>query len=107
MVAAKKKRTSNSYGIYIHKVLSSVSPKKETGITISSKAITIIHEFLSDLESRVADKSFTLAQLDKKSTLSSSHVKTAVALTFPPELASHGAIEIVKSMKTYQSAVGA
>lgn len=97
----KKKRSAPTYASYIHKILQQVAPKEVTGVTVSSKSIQLLHMVLSDLEKRVADKAFSLAAFDKKSTLGEKHVRTAVGIVIPPELAGHTNREMGKAMAKY------
>tara|TARA_B100000575_G_scaffold76305_1_gene59614 strand:+ start:269 stop:586 length:318 start_codon:yes stop_codon:yes gene_type:complete len=100
----KKKRSTPTFGSYIHKVLQQVAPKQQTGVTISGKTIQLLHMLLSDLEKRIADKTFSLTAFDKKNTLGEKHVKTAVSIVLPPELAGHASREMSKAMAKYTAA---
>ena len=80
--AAKKKRKGRrkeSYAIYIYKVLKQVHP--DTGI--SSKAMGIMNSFVNDIFERIATESSRLAHYNKKSTISSREIQTAIRLLLP------------------------
>jgi histone H2B len=98
----KKKRRAKrkeSYSIYIYKVLKQVHP--DTGI--SSKAMSIMNSFVSDIFERIANEASRLAKYNKKSTISSREVQTAVRLLLPGELAKHAVSEGTKAVTKYTS----
>merc|ERR1712071_429130 len=61
----RKKKRTESYGIYIYKVLKQVHP--DTGV--SSKAMSIMNSFVNDLFERIAAEASKLAQYNKRSTI--------------------------------------
>ncbi|XP_048575527.1 histone H2B-like [Nematostella vectensis] len=81
----RKGRRKESYAIYIYKVLKQVHP--DTGI--SSKAMGIMNSFVNDIFERIAAESSRLAHYNKKSTISSREIQTAIRLLLPGELAKH------------------
>merc|ERR1712002_837883 len=95
----KKRRTrrKESYGIYIYKVLKQVHP--DTGI--SSRAMSIMNSFVNDIFERIAAEASRLSQYNKKSTISSREVQTAVRLLLPGELAKHAVSEGTKAVTKY------
>ena len=101
-VDGKKKRSSKrkeSYSIYIYKVLKQVHP--DTGI--SSKAMSIMNSFVTDVFERIAGEASKLAHYNKKSTISSREIQTAVRLLLPGELAKHAVSEGTKAVTKYTS----
>merc|ERR1712147_24753 len=80
----KKKRgkRKESYAIYIYKVLKQVHP--DTGV--SSKAMSIMNSFVNDLFERIAAEASKLAHYNKRSTITSREIQTAVRLLLPGEL---------------------
>ncbi|KAH9815387.1 histone H2B [Melampsora americana] len=97
----KKKRTKRkeTYGIYIYKVLKQVHP--DTGI--SNKAMLILNSFVNDIFERIAGEASKLAQYNKKSTISSREIQTAVRLILPGELSKHAISEGTKGVTKYSS----
>ncbi|XP_072028908.1 late histone H2B.L4-like [Amphiura filiformis] len=93
----RRRRRKESYGIYIYKVLKQVHP--DTGI--SSKAMSIMNSFVNDIFERIAGESSRLANYNKKSTISSREVQTAVRLILPGELAKHAVSEGTKAVTKY------
>uniref|UniRef100_UPI00398F398D histone H2B 1.2-like n=1 Tax=Pristiophorus japonicus TaxID=55135 RepID=UPI00398F398D len=97
----KKRRKSRkqSYSIYIYKVMKQVHP--DTGI--SSKAMGIMNSFVNDIFERIAGEASRLAHYNKRSTISSREIQTAVRLLLPGELAKHAVSEGTKAVTKYTS----
>ena len=96
----KKKRRSESYSIYIYKVLKQVHP--DTGI--SSKGMSIMNSFITDIFDKIANEAGKLVRYNKKGTLSSREIQTAVRLILPGELAKHAVSEGTKAVTKFTSA---
>ena len=95
----KKGKRKESYAIYIYKVLKQVHP--DTGI--SSKAMSIMNSFVNDVFERIANEAQRLAQYNRKHTISSREIQTAVRLLLPGELAKHAVSEGTKAVTKYTS----
>ncbi|XP_077478178.1 histone H2B 1/2-like [Stigmatopora argus] len=96
----KRKRTrKQSYAIYVYKVLKQVHP--DTGI--SSKAMSIMNSFVNDIFERIASEASRLALYNKRSTITSREIQTAVRLLLPGELAKHAVSEGTKAVTKYTS----
>jgi len=95
----KKRKRKESYGIYIYKVLKQVHP--DTGV--SSKAMSIMNSFVNDVFERIAAEASRLAHYNKRSTITSREVQTAVRLILPGELAKHAVSEGTKAVTKYTS----
>jgi len=95
---SNKKRTE-SYSSYIYKVLKQVHP--ETGI--SKRGMSIMNSFINDIFERLALEAARLARYNKKSTLSSREIQTAVRLLLPGELAKHAVSEGTKAVTKFTS----
>ncbi|KAL8177153.1 UNVERIFIED_CONTAM: Histone H2B 7 [Gekko kuhli] len=97
----KKRRKSRkeSYSIYVYKVLKQVHP--DTGI--SSKAMSIMNSFVNDIFERIAAEASRLAHYNKRSTITSREIQTAVRLLLPGELAKHAVSEGTKAVTKYTS----
>jgi histone H3/H4 len=74
----------------------------ETGI--SKKGITIINSFINDIFERIVTEAGKLARYNKKATLSSREIQTAVRLVLPGELAKHAVSEGTKAVTKFTSA---
>ena len=95
----KKRNRKESYSIYIYKVLKQVHP--DTGV--SSKAMSIMNSFVNDIFERIAAESSRLAHYNKRSTITSREIQTAVRLLLPGELAKHAVSEGTKAVTKYTS----
>ena len=95
----KKRKRKESYAIYIYKVLKQVHP--DTGI--SSKAMSIMNSFTNDIFERIASEASRLAHYNKRSTITSREIQTAVRLLLPGELAKHAVSEGTKAVTKYTS----
>ncbi|XP_043539861.1 histone H2B-like [Chiloscyllium plagiosum] len=101
-VKGGKKRSRSKkdcYSIYIYKVMQQVHP--DTGI--SSKVMSIMNSFVNDIFERIAGEASRLAHYNKRSTISSREIQTAVRLLLPGELAKHAVSEGTKTVTKYTS----
>ena len=87
-----------SYSIYIYKVLKQIHP--DTGI--SSKAMSVMNSFVTDIFERIAGEASRLAH-NKRSTITSRAIQTAVRLLLPGELVKHAVSEGTKAVTKYTS----
>ncbi|DBA99361.1 hypothetical protein WJX82_005992 [Trebouxia sp. C0006] len=94
------KKAVESYKIYIYKVLKQVHP--DTGI--SSKAMSILNSFIADIFEKIAVETASLARYNKKPTVTSREIQTAVRLILPGELAKHAVSEGTKAVTKFTSA---
>ena len=95
-----RKAKSETYKIYIYKVLKQVHP--DTGI--SSKAMSIMNSFINDIFEKIAAEAARLARYNKKPTVTSREIQTAVRLVLPGELAKHAVSEGTKAVTKFTSA---
>ncbi|CAJ0604543.1 unnamed protein product [Cylicocyclus nassatus] len=95
----KKNRRKESYSVYIYRVLKQVHP--DTGV--SSRAMSIMNSFVNDVFERIAAEASRLAHYNKRSTISSREIQTAVRLILPGELAKHAVSEGTKAVTKYTS----
>ncbi|XP_024400753.1 histone H2B.11 [Physcomitrium patens] len=96
----KSKKNVETYKIYIYKVLKQVHP--DTGI--SSKAMGIMNSFINDIFEKLAQEAARLARYNKKPTITSREIQTAVRLILPGELAKHAVSEGTKAVTKFTSA---
>ncbi|XP_029632952.2 late histone H2B.L4-like [Octopus sinensis] len=73
----------------------------DTGI--SNKAMIIMNSFVNDLFERIAAEASRLAQYNRRSTISSREIQTAVRLLIPGQLAKHAMSEGTKAITKYTS----
>ncbi len=68
----------------------------DTGI--SNKAMLIMESFVVDIFQKLADEASKLAAYNKKATISSREIQTAVRLLLPGELSKHAISEGTKAV---------
>lgn len=95
----RMKKSSETYKIYIFKVLKQVHPD----IGISSKAMGIMNSFINDIFEKLAQEASRLARYNKKPTITSREIQTAVRLVLPGELAKHAVSEGTKAVTKFTS----
>jgi histone H2B len=95
----RKAKRTETYFSYIYKVLKQVHPS--TGI--SKRGISILNSFINDIFERIALESSRLGRYNKKATLSSREIQTAVRLLLPGELAKHAVSEGTKAVTKFTS----
>ena len=95
----RKKKRTESYSIYIYKVLKQVHP--DTGI--SKKGMSIMNSFINDIFDRIAGEAGKLTAYSKRPTLSSREIQTYVRLMPPGELAKHAVSEGTKAVTKFSS----
>ena len=99
----KKKRKaskSESYKVYLYKVLKQVHP--DTGV--SSKAMSILNSLMNDMFDKIATEAARLSRYSKKPTMTSREIQTAVRLVLPGELSKHAVSDGTKAVTKFTSA---
>ena len=96
----RRKSRHETFSVYIYKVLKQVH--NDTGV--SKKSMAIMNSFINDIFEKIALESSKLVRYNKKHTLSSREVQTAVRLLLPGELAKHAVSEGTKAVTKYSSA---
>jgi len=95
----RRRKRRESFNTYIHRVLKQVHPK----IGISKKAMSIMNSFVTDTFDKVATQAGGLCKVNKRKTLGSREVQTALRLVLPGELAKHAVSEGTKAVTKFQS----
>ena len=90
-----RKRNYNSYGTFIYKVLKQV----HHDVGISKKAMDVMDSFVNDIFERIAVEAGNRA--NKRQTITSREIQTAVRLVLPGELAKHAVSEGTKAIAKY------
>ena len=93
------KSKAETYSVYIYRVLKQVHP--ETGI--SKRSMSIMNSFINDIFEKISAEASKLVRYNKKQTLSSREIQTAVRLLLPGELAKHAVSEGTKAVTKYTS----
>ncbi|KAL8518103.1 hypothetical protein ACS0TY_009402 [Phlomoides rotata] len=95
----KRAKSIKTYKIYIFKVLKQVHP----GIGISSNAMGIMNNFINDIFEKLAQEAAWLARYNKKPTITSHEIQTAVRLVLSGELAKHAISEGTRAVTKFTS----
>ncbi|XAR59015.1 hypothetical protein NMG60_11014627 [Bertholletia excelsa] len=85
----KKAKSVETYKIYIFKVL--------------KQAMGIMNSFINDIFEKLAQEASRLARYNKKPTITSREIQTAVRLVLPGELAKHAVSEGTKAVTKFTS----
>ena len=85
--------------MYVYKVLKQV----HLGTGISSKAKGIMNSFINGIFERIAGEASHLAHYNKRLTITSREIQTAVRLLLPGELGKHAVSEGTKAVTKYTS----
>ena len=96
-----KKKNYESYSTFIYKVLKQVHP--DTGI--SSKAMSVMNSLSNDIFQKLAAEASKLAQYNKRISITSRDIQTAVRLILPGELAKHAVSEGTKAVTKYTTSM--
>ena len=94
-----KRKSKQSYNIYIYRVLKQVHPD----VGVSKRAMSILNSFVADTFGRIAGEAGNLVKYNKKATMSARCIQTAVRLVLPGELAKHAVSEGTKAVTKYSS----
>ena len=92
--AAPRRRRTETFSVYIYRVLKQVH--QDTGI--SKRSMSIMNSFINDVFEKIAQEASRLVRYNRKHTLSSREVQTAVKLLLPGELAKHAVSEGTKAV---------
>jgi len=99
----KSHRVHNTYASYIYRVLKQTHPDKG----ISRKAMTIMNGFVEDMFERIMTEACRLSRYNKRSTITSREIQTAVRMVLPGDLSGHAISEGHKALEKYQLSLAA
>ena len=97
--ATRRHRRVETFSVYIYRVLKQVHP--ETGV--SKRSMSIMNSFINDIFEKIATEAGKLVRYNRRRTLSSREVQTAVRLLLPGELAKHAVSEGTKAVTKFSS----
>lgn len=83
--------------VYIFRVMKQIHPDLE----ISSMAMSVLNSFMNDMFERLAAEAANLASFNKKRTISSREIQSAVRLLLVGDLAKHAVSEGTKAVNKY------
>jgi len=89
------RKPRRSFKTYISRVLKQTA---KTKLTLSSKAAAVLNSFVLHQLDVIATQAAQVARVNKKSTLGSHEIQTAVRLVLPAELAKHAMAEGTKAI---------
>jgi histone H2B len=98
---SKKKKRRETYSSYIYKVLKQVHPDT----SISKQSMSIMNSIIIDVCERIVVEAGKLSAYNKKATLGSREIQTAVRLTLSGELAKHAVTQSVIAINKFQTYV--
>ncbi len=96
----RRKRNHTSYSSYVFRVLKQVHPQHG----ISTKSMAVVNSFVNDIFERIAREAGHLARRNKRNTITSREIQTAVRLIMPGELSKHAVSEGTKAVAKFASA---
>jgi histone H2A len=96
----RKHKRVETFSTYIYTVLKQVHPD----CTISKKSMSIMNSFITDIFDKTMVEAGKLARVNKRSTVSSREVQSAIRLVLPAELAKHAVSEGTKAVTKFTSA---
>jgi histone H3/H4 len=99
---AKKggRKAKRSFSVYVRRSLKAINAK----LTVSSKASAIVNSFIADQFDRIATEAAAIARSNRRQTLGSREIQTAVRLLLPAELAKHAISEATRAVAKLASA---
>ena len=95
--AGQRGPKKESFNIYVYNVLKQVHPD----VGISSESLSIMNSIVYNIFERIAAEASKQAESNKKGTITSREVQSAVRILLPGELAKHAVSEGTKAVKKY------
>jgi histone H2B len=83
-----------SWKVFIFRAMKQVNKE----LTCSRRAMMVVNSFVSDIFDRIATEAASLARNNRRRTLGSREVQTAVRLLLPTDLAKHAMSEATKAL---------
>merc|ERR1712078_581425 len=96
----KKSKRGANFKTYINRTLKQVHPK----IGISQKSMSIMNSLVMDSFEKIATEAARLMKVNKKQTMTSREIQSALRLVLPGELAKHAVSEATKAVTKFSSA---
>lgn len=95
----KKRVAARNYKSYMGKLL---KRRNAGGIGLRSQAVVILNDLIENLENRINVEAVKYAKLEKKSTLSSSHIQCATRVVLSGTLGSHAVSQGTDAVKRHR-----
>merc|ERR1719289_571395 len=96
---ARRKKHSETYNIYIYKVLKQINPE----MGLSKWAMSILDSFVNDCFHRIASEAGRLVKANHQKTISARTIQTATRLVLQGELAKHAVSEGTKAVTKFEA----
>ncbi|KAL0234548.1 hypothetical protein PCE1_001758 [Barthelona sp. PCE] len=84
---------------FVYRILKATNDK----LAISTKSMTIINSLIDDIFERIAEEASNLCKMNKRATLGSREIQTAVRLVFPSYLARHAVTEGTQAVRKFSN----
>ncbi|XP_042206317.1 histone H2B, gonadal-like [Homarus americanus] len=97
----RKRRREGKLASFIYKALEASAPPTQS--LTPKRYVSIMNSFVNDIFERIAAEASRLAHYNKRSTITSREIQTAVRLLLPGELAKHAVSEGTKAVTKYTS----
>jgi histone H2B len=91
----RTRKSARTYKTYISRILKQAS---KTKMSMSGRAMAITNSFIQDMFEKIAAQAGSLARINRRQTLGSKEIQTAIRLTLPAELAKHAMAEATKAI---------
>lgn len=92
--SGRHRKGRRTWSTYVYRALKQVNKE----LTVSSKAMAVVNSFVSDIFERIAREAASLSRINKRRTLGSREIQTAVRLLLPAELGKHAMAEGTKAV---------
>ncbi|XP_052519211.1 late histone H2B.L4-like [Budorcas taxicolor] len=89
----------SSFATYFPRVLRQV----HTGLSLSRESVNILDSFVKDMFERIAEEAGSLAHCNRRCTIMTEDIQTAVRLLLPGELGKYAVSEATKSVTRYRT----
>ena len=89
------RKPRRSWSVYIGRCLKEISKE----VSLGGKTMKVVNSFVNDLFERIASQAGQLARVNKRRTIGSAEIQTAVRLALPKELAKHAMGEATRVLK--------
>lgn len=99
---SRRKKNFSSWGLYIGRVKAQVAPNNK----LTGTARRQLSALMTDTFQRLANEAQTVLRVQKKATLTSREIQTAVRLLLPIKLAKHAVSEGVKAVTKFSASSG-
>ncbi|XP_073746790.1 histone H2B-like [Callorhinus ursinus] len=94
LVCCHCRRHPDSFTTYFARLLKHV----HEGLSLSQEAVSVMDSSVKDIFERIAEEASRLARFNKRSTITTRDIQTAVRLVLPGEIGKHAISEAIKAV---------